>query len=292
MVVEYNLTIWIQRLMSLRLAVDILLDQRRRVNGNKQRRSQSIKAEAMKDVCSIYPQCTRCQCHFKTALGRERHKCKGPPMQCSGVSMAVHYANEVLSTRDFTVDGQARAMITSITNPGTSTYASFEVNFIAGWAHCQKNQHPELSTRVQDFIAQCWRTGEESIVQGSAVKSHLKVSAEAVQAKLASQYTDGLLLLSEVPVVSQIRAVYQKIGQCKHPEHELRKRSRIIRNGSLRTKRSKVTLQMDEIDWAAVDLSHLKLTQLRYYLKEHHLKTSGIKKDLIKRIKHFQMLGH
>ena len=125
-------------------------------------------------------------------------------MQCSGVSMAAHYANEVLSTRDFTVDGQARAMITSITNPGTSTYASFEVNFIAGWAHCQKNQHPELSTRVQDFIAQCWRTGEESIVEGSAVKSRLKVSAEAVQAKLASQYTDGLLLLSEVPVVSQM----------------------------------------------------------------------------------------
>ena len=68
-------------------------------------KSESIKAEAMKDVCSFYPQCTRCQCHFKTALGRERHKCKGPPMQCSGVSMAVHYANEVLSTRDFTVDG-------------------------------------------------------------------------------------------------------------------------------------------------------------------------------------------
>ncbi|KAL5515625.1 hypothetical protein EMCRGX_G000820 [Ephydatia muelleri] len=95
------------------------------------------------------------------------------------------------------------------TNPGTSTYASFEANFIVGWAHCQKNQHPELSTRVQDFIAQCWRTGEESNVEASAVKSRLKVSAEAVQAKLASQYTDGLLLLSEVPVVSQIRAVYQ-----------------------------------------------------------------------------------
>ena len=47
-------------------------------------------------------------------------------MQCS---MVIH---EVLSTTDFTVDGQARAMITSITNPGTSTHASLEVNFIAG----------------------------------------------------------------------------------------------------------------------------------------------------------------
>ena len=63
---------------------------------------ESIKAEAMKDVCSIYPQCTRCQCHFKSALGREKHKCKGPSMQCSGVSMAVFYANEVLSTRERT----------------------------------------------------------------------------------------------------------------------------------------------------------------------------------------------
>ena len=44
--------------------------------------------------------------------------------------------------------------------------------------------------------------------------------------------------------------------------------------------------------WVSEDLSHLKLTQLRYYLKEHNLKISGNKKDLIKRIKDFQMLGH
>ncbi|KAL5489384.1 hypothetical protein EMCRGX_G018473 [Ephydatia muelleri] len=146
---------------------------------------------------------------------------KVPTVQCSGVSMAIHYADEVLSTRDFTVDGQARAMITSITNPGTSTYASFEVSFIAGWAHCQKNQYPELSTRVQDFIAQCWRTGEESNVEASAVKSHLKVSAEAVQAQLASQYTDGLLLFSEVLWSVKFEQCTKKlIEQHKHPEHE------------------------------------------------------------------------
>ena len=43
---------------------------------------------------------------------------------------------------------------------------------------------------------------------------------------------------------------------------------------------------------SATYLSHLKLTQLRYYLKEHNLKTSDNTKDLIKRIKDFQMLGH
>ena len=65
---------------------------------------------------------------LNSALGRERHKCKGPPVLCSDVSMAIHYANEVLSTRDFTVEVKTRAMITSITNPGTSTYA-----FCEGW---------------------------------------------------------------------------------------------------------------------------------------------------------------
>ena len=78
-----------------------MLDQSQVKKSKRQQakgKSESIKAEAMKDVCSIYPQCTRSQCHFKSALGRERHKCKGPPVQCSGVSMAIHYADEVLST--------------------------------------------------------------------------------------------------------------------------------------------------------------------------------------------------
>ena len=83
-----------------------------------------------------------------------------------------------------------------------------------------------------------------------------------------------------------------KIGQRKHPEHESRKLSRIIRNESLRTKWLKVTVPMDEIDWAAEDYSHLKLTQLQHYLQEYNMKTSGNKKDLINRIKDFQMLGH
>ena len=36
----------------------------------------------------------------------------------------------------------------------------------------------------------------------------------------------------------------------------------MIGNGSLRNKRSKVTVPMDEIDWGAEGLSHLKFTQL------------------------------
>ena len=51
-----------------------------------------------------------------------------------------------------------------------------------------------------------------------------------------------------------------------------------MRNESLRKKRSKVSVPMDEIDWAAEDHSHLKLAQLRYYLQEHNLKTSAIRR--------------
>ena len=67
-VVEYNFTIWILRTMPLRKSK----------RQHSKEKPESIKAEVMKDVCSIYPQCTCCQCHFKSALGRERHKCKGP----------------------------------------------------------------------------------------------------------------------------------------------------------------------------------------------------------------------
>ena len=83
MVVEYNLTIWIQKARRRCIARPAKKSKRQQAK----EKSEFIKAEAMKDVCSINPQCTRCQCHLKTALGRERHKCKGPPIQCSGVSM-------------------------------------------------------------------------------------------------------------------------------------------------------------------------------------------------------------
>lgn len=48
---------------------------------------------------------------------------------------------------------------------------------------------------------------------------------------------------------------------------------------------------MDEIDWAAEDLSHLKLTA-SVLLERAQFEDTGNKKNLIKRIKDFQMLGH
>ena len=57
-------------------------------------------------------------------------------------------ANTILGTRDFSVGGQATAVIS--TTIGLSTYASFEGNFFPGWAHCRKNMHPQLTTRVEE----------------------------------------------------------------------------------------------------------------------------------------------
>ena len=82
-------------------------------------------------------------------------------------------------------------------------------HFHLGWAHCGKNQHPHLSRRVEEFNA--GRTGCRG-------KHSHKVSAEAVQARL--EYIDGHLLLSEVPVVGQIRVVYQKRGQRRYPAEQ------------------------------------------------------------------------
>ena len=86
------------------------------------------------------------------------------------------------------------------------------------------------------------------------------MSAEAVQARLVAQYTGGLLLLSEVPVVGQIRLVYQKIGQQKYPAEQEGGRRGVKRG---RTSHCNSLQSNDtEIDWAADDLYHLKVKQL------------------------------
>ena len=79
-------------------------------------------------------------------------------------------------------------MISSTIVLGKPTYSSFEGNFFPGWAHSRKNLNPQLSNRVEEFVAQCWREGEAKIV-----KSRTKVSAEAVQYCLTVQYAEGLI---------------------------------------------------------------------------------------------------
>ena len=53
--------------------------------------------------------------------------------------------------------------------------------------------HLQLFTRVEKFIGRCWQEGEGKIVNGKKMKSHLKVSAEAVQSRLVAQCEEGQL---------------------------------------------------------------------------------------------------
>ena len=164
------------------------------------------------------------------------------------------YANSLLATRDFSDSCQATAMISSTIVLGKSTYSSFEGNLFPGWAHSHKNLNPQLSNRVEKFIAQCWREGEVKIVDGRKTKSRTKVSAEAVQYRLTVQYAEGLIRFS---VVAQVRAVNQNIGQNKNQLPKKRGRSEVSDNSG-RNKRQKIARSFSDIHWRTDDLSHLK----------------------------------
>ena len=60
--------------------------------------------------------------------------------------------------------------------------------------------HPGFSSRVEEFILDCWQEG---------VASRVKVSAEAVVARLAEEYTSRKIRLAELPVVGQVSVKLQ-----------------------------------------------------------------------------------
>eukprot|EP00731_Ephydatia_muelleri_P017573 Em0010g671a len=115
----------------------------------------------------------------------------------------------------------------------------------------------KLTTRVEEFIAKCWQEGESKIVNGKKVKSRLKVSAEAVQSRLVAQYEEGQLRLSEVPVIGQVRLVYQRIGQSKSSLKLPKKRRKKSSEDGI--KFQKVCRSFGEIQWGSVNLNLLKL---------------------------------
>ena len=93
--------------------------------------------------------------HFANNYKLKNHRCNGDQVRKDAITLAMVYANSLLATRDFSVSGQATAMISSTIVLGKPTYSSFEGNFFPGWAHSRKNLNPQLSNRVEEFIAQC-----------------------------------------------------------------------------------------------------------------------------------------
>eukprot|EP00731_Ephydatia_muelleri_P002471 Em0001g2471a len=104
----------------------------------------------------------------------------------------------LLATRDFSVSGQATAKISSTIVLGKPTYSSFEGNLFPGWAHSCKNLNLQLSNRVEEFIAQCWREGEAKIAEGRKTKYLQKLYSTVYQYKFLLlhkyvQYTKTLV---------------------------------------------------------------------------------------------------
>jgi hypothetical protein len=192
------------------------IKHQRRYKKKKKDRATTLKlekeqeedaAKRLEEVKAIYPQCSKCKYHFKSDIFLERHVCSGIFVPKDALSMVMRYADSVLATRDFSVDGNVASV--SALFPaveGMPSYATFEANFQLGWAHVRKNMHPGFSSRVEEFIHDCWQEG---------VASRVKVSAEAVVARLAEEYTSRKIRLAELPVVGQVRGSYQSIGQRK-----------------------------------------------------------------------------
>ena len=75
---------------------------------------------ALEEIVEIYPQCKH---HYKNVVTLNKRKFSGPQVRKDAYSLAMCNANTILGTRDFSVRGQATAVI-STTN-GLSTYAIF-----------------------------------------------------------------------------------------------------------------------------------------------------------------------
>ena len=121
---------------------------------------------ALKEICAIYPSCERCLYHFANNYKLKNNRCNGDQVQTDAIALAMVYANSLLATRDFSVSGQATAMISSTIILGKPTYSSFEGNLFPGWAHSRKNLNPQLIYRVEEFIAQCWREVRQTFLMG------------------------------------------------------------------------------------------------------------------------------
>ena len=194
----------------------------RRNKGMSKREIQCLEKQregddALKRIRVVYPQCAECLYYFKSHQLLVNHVCGGVVMSQDVLSNAMEHANQILSRMDFSVEGaidHASSMFDI-----EMTYANFESNFYAGWAHNRKCMHPELTSKVSRIIHLCWKAGE------STELGKVKISVDGVFSRLDELQQQKLIRLSELPLAGKIRAVYQSIGRkprapcaagCKH----------------------------------------------------------------------------
>ena len=118
------------------------------------------------------------------------------------LSIAMRYANTLLATMDFTVSGAVDQAPNLLIDDSNLTYATFEFNFYAGWAHTRKKMQPELTTWVTRLIHECWKAGENKDL------GKVKISDYGVFFRLDELLSQKMIRLSELPVAGKIRVVY------------------------------------------------------------------------------------
>ena len=255
---------------------------KKRTKGISKREMQRVQKqhedeEALKRIQAVYPQCAVCLYHFKSQLLLAKHVCSGVMEHQDVLSIAMRYANTLLATMDFTVSGAVDRASNLLTDDSNLTYATFEFNFYAGWAHTRKNMQPELTTRVTRLIHECWKAGENKDL------GRVKISADGVFCRLDELQSQKMIRLSELPVAGKIRVVYQTIGRQSEPKLSDRKRGRSQRNETTQGRQKKARMTFEDLKFDK-DLSQWKKEELQTYLCHHNMKKTGNKSELVRRI--------
>ena len=93
-----------------------------------------------------------------------------------------------------------------------------QISMLVG-PHTRKCIHPELTSKVNSIIHQCWKVVE------STKLGKVKISVDSVFSRLDELHQQKVIRLSELTLAGKIRAVYQSIGRkpqvpraagCKH----------------------------------------------------------------------------
>ena len=131
--------------------------------------------------------------------------------------------------------------------------------------------HPELTTKVQSVIYECWRAGQNKEL------GKVKISAAGVYDRLQLQKT---IRLSELPLSGKILAVYKSIGSKPQASSAgSYKRGRPLSNAGV-SGGKKAKVRYSDCD-KQKDLLKWNKQELPAYLIHHNLKKSGNKPDLL-----------
>ena len=220
----------------------------------------------------MYPQCAECLYHFKSHQLLVKHVCGGVVMSHDVLSNAMKHADQLLSKMDFSVEGAIDRALSMFDTE--VTYATFESNFYSGWAHTRKCMHPELTSKVNSIIHQCWKAGE------STELGKVKISVDGVFSRLDEMQLQKVIRLSELPLAGKIRSVYQSIGRKPEAPRAGSKRGRKQGCDGPTSRQKKARITYEQLDLEK-DLSQWKKQELEAYLSHHKIAKTGNKPELL-----------